>query len=133
MPAYDYRCDNCVNRFSLFYKTYGDYDAATPACPDCESEALSRLITSVSIQAPTRDYTRMGANEMLSVFESGDSRQVGEMFKQVGGSDPGLGKEYHDATQSLLKGKSMDKVEKDLSAKQAEKTKGKSNKDTSAS
>ena len=51
---------------------------------------------------------------MLSVFDSGDSRQVGEMFSQVGGTSPELGKQYHDAAEQLLKGKSMDGVEKDL-------------------
>lgn len=114
MPQYDYRCKNCGHRFALFYKTYADYDEATPHCPNCESDTLSRLITSVTLQTPTKDYTRMSSNEMLSVLESGDSRQVGEMFQQVGGSDPALGKDYHDATQKLLKGESVEKVERDI-------------------
>ncbi|MEQ8674013.1 MAG: zinc ribbon domain-containing protein [Aggregatilineales bacterium] len=116
MPTYDYRCDNCGERFSLFYKTYSAYDNATPICPTCESEALSRVIKRITVQNQTHDFGKMSSHEMLSVFESGDSRAVGEMFQQVGGSDPALGKEYHDATQKLLKGESMDKVEKDLQA-----------------
>jgi len=114
MPTYDYRCEDCDSRFSKFFKTYAAYDAATPQCPNCESASISRVISGVAVKAPSRDYTGMSSNEMLSVFESGDSRAVGEMFSQVGGADPRLGKEYHDATQKLLKGESMDKVERDL-------------------
>ncbi len=114
MPVYDYRCKACGNRFALFYKTYADYDKAAPTCAECGGAALDRLITGVALPKPARDFTKMSSGEMLSVFESGDSRQVGEMFEQVGGADPHLGKEYHDATQKLLKGESMDKVERDL-------------------
>lgn len=114
MHEYDFRCKDCKTRFTLSYKTYRDYDAATPTCPNCQSISLSRLIRNVAIQRPERDYTKMSSGEMLSVFESGDSRQVGEMFQQVGGTSPELGMQYHEATQRLLKGEKMEKVEKDL-------------------
>lgn len=116
MPSYDYKCKNCKNRFTTFYKTYADYDNAQATCPNCESDQLSRLITGVAVQSPSRDFTGMSSHEMLNVFESGDSRQVGEMFQQIGGASPELGKEYHDATQRLLTGESMDSVEKGLQA-----------------
>lgn len=116
MPAYDYRCKNCGEEFTLFYKTYADYDAAAQQCPNCASADLARLIRRVAIQRPTRDYTKMSSGEMLSVMESGDARQVGEMFEQVGGGDPALGADYHAATQRLLRGESVEKVERDLSA-----------------
>lgn len=114
MPQYDFRCKNCQERFTLFYKTYVDYDMAIPECPECGHTDLSRLITDVAVNRPGRDFSKMSSNEMLSVLESGDSRQVGEMFQQVGGGDPALGAQYHETTQKLLKGESMDKVEKDL-------------------
>lgn len=122
MPFYDYRCENCGNRFSLFYKTYQDYDTAVPHCPHCDSNRLARIINRVAIPRPTRDFTKMSSGEMLSVLESGDSRQVGEMFDQIGGADPRLGVEYHEATQRLLKGESIDKVEKDLQASSKRQT-----------
>lgn len=114
MPSYDYKCQSCGNRFTLSYKTYADYDVAQKVCPNCNSDQLSRLITRVAIQQPTRDYGKMNSNEMLSVLQSGDSRQVGEMFNQIGGADPRLGVEYHETAQRLLKGDSIEKVERDL-------------------
>ncbi|MEO1166463.1 MAG: hypothetical protein AAFV98_21980, partial [Chloroflexota bacterium] len=61
--------------------------------------------------------TRMDATEMLNVFESGDSKQVGKMFDQIGGTNPALGTEYHEATKRLMRGESMDNVESSLQKK----------------
>lgn len=121
MPTYEFRCKACQHEFELVYKTTAAYAAATPACPACGATTLSRVIRSVAIEAPTRDYTRMSAAEMLSVFSSGDSKQVGQMFNQVAGTHPALAAEYHEATKRLLNGEPMDKVEKHLQERDAEK------------
>ena len=112
MPAYDFRCKDCEQRFTLFYKTYADYDTAEPACPECGSTNLARLISGVAIPRPSRDYSSMSPDEMLSVLESGDSRQVGEMFQQVGGDE--MSDTERDATERLMRGESMEKVEESL-------------------
>jgi putative FmdB family regulatory protein len=116
MPEYDYRCKSCGRRFTVFYKTYADYDSASPQCPHCQSADLSRLITRVALQKPSRDYASMEPNEMLSVLESGDSRQVGEMFQQVAGDEGMADPQLHEATQRLLKGENMEKVSRDMEA-----------------
>jgi putative FmdB family regulatory protein len=114
MPSYDYRCKTCGRENTLFYKSYAAYDAATPTCPQCGSTDMTRLIRRVAIQSPTRDYTGMSSQEMLSVLESGDSRQVGEMFKQVGGDATDLPDVYKNTTDRLLRGDKMEQVERDL-------------------
>src|ERR1700694_2244127 len=49
MPSYDYRCETCKKRVLLTYKTYADFDRATPTCTHCGSTQLTRLITRVAI------------------------------------------------------------------------------------
>lgn len=88
MPQYDFRCNVCQMRFSVTYRSYAEYDAATLVCPECESQELSRLITDVAVRKPGRDYRKMSSGEMLSVLESGDQQQVNQMFRQVGGEGP---------------------------------------------
>jgi putative FmdB family regulatory protein len=116
MPSYDYRCNDCQERFNLFFKTYADYDTQDKHCPNCQSANVARTIHKINVQSPSRDYRKLSSNEMLSVLETGDSRQVGEMFQQIGAGNPQLGKQYHDATQKLLDGESKDNVEKALKA-----------------
>ena len=84
MPVYDYRCNSCGREVSLFYKTYKDYDTATPACPHCGSSDLERIITDVTLQTGSRNYTGMTSGEMLSVLEGGNQSEVNELFRQSG-------------------------------------------------
>ncbi|MCL4249958.1 MAG: zinc ribbon domain-containing protein [Anaerolineae bacterium] len=84
MPVYDYRCNSCGREVSLFYKTYKDYDAATPACPHCGSSDLERMITNVALQTGSRNYTGMTSGDMLSVLEGGNHHEVNELFRQSG-------------------------------------------------
>ena len=67
-----------------------------------------------------RDLSRLWENEMLSVLDSGQSKDVGRMFQQVAestGADPGA--TYTEANERLLKGESIPNVEKALSDKAA--------------
>lgn len=118
MPAYDYRCNSCGRKSTLFYKSYKDYDAATAAqsstCPHCGSHDLTRVINRVTIAKPGRNYSSMNSQEMLSVLEGGNSREVGDMFHEVGGdaaaSDPAFG----EITDRLRKGDAPEKIDRDL-------------------
>lgn len=104
MPVYDFRCKTCGEDFTKFYKSYKNYEAATIICPNCQSDDLSRVIDSVNVAAMTRDYSKMNANEMLSVLESGDKQQVNEMYKQVGGSaNPANAVDLHNQVQKQTK------------------------------
>ena len=91
MPQYDFRCQSCGQSFSLIFKTYAAYDAAEPRCSACGAVAVLRVISRVSIAKVERDYSGMSANEMLSVLEGGDEKQVDAMFRQVGESAPATG------------------------------------------
>lgn len=115
MPTYEYRCNQCGRPVTLFYKTYREYDAAAPVCPHCQSTQLTRLISRVAIARQGRDFSRMSAGEMLNVLEGGNSTEVGQMFKQLGQDDASLGDTYHSATERLLKGEAVEKIERDLS------------------
>lgn len=121
MHSYDFRCKDCRTRYSMTVRSYAEYDTLTPICPHCGSARADKLIGKIAVKATQRDYTNLSSNEMVSVFDSGDGRQVGEMFQQFsdkyGGSlSPEQALPYQEATQKLLKGESMDKVERDLSS-----------------
>ncbi len=118
MPTYDYSCNHCGRAFALFYKSYKDYDAAVPACPHCQATDVSRKIKGVTIASPSRNLANLTSGDMLSVLDSGDSKEVGKLFQQVGesaGAD--MGQTYQEATQRLLKGESIPSVEKSLESK----------------
>jgi putative FmdB family regulatory protein len=119
MPTYEYRCNNCGRPATLSYRTYAEFDTATPACPHCGSADLTRLISRVAIARPSRNYTSLSAGEMLNVLESGSSQEIGQMFQQVGGGEPALGETYHSVTERLLDGEKPASIERDLRAAEA--------------
>ena len=47
MPIYEYRCQECGEKSSVFFRTFSS--TATPQCPHCESQAMDRLVSRVSI------------------------------------------------------------------------------------
>ncbi len=117
MPSYEYRCQNCGRPATYTYKTYQEYDEAQRACPHCGSTDLIRLISRVAIGRPTRSYGSMSSTEMLSVLEGGDSREMGEMFRQVGETVPGgMDAQFSEATERLLKGDKPERIDADLQA-----------------
>jgi putative FmdB family regulatory protein len=119
MPAYDYRCNSCKRRVSIFYKTYKDYDAANTTghiCPACGSTDLTRVINRVAVQRPGRNYGNMSSDEMLSVLEGGDSREVGHMMNQLG-QDEGMNDPVmQEVAGRLMKGDDPERIERDLEA-----------------
>lgn len=118
MPVYEYRCNVCGRKAALFYKTYKDYDAAsagnTHTCPHCGSHDLTRLISRVAIQKPSRDFSRMDSGEMLSVLEGGDSREVGMMMHQLGQDEAVNDPAFGEITERLMKGDDPERIEADL-------------------
>jgi putative FmdB family regulatory protein len=48
MPIYEYRCQDCRRRVSLFYRTYSDIPG-NPLCPRCGGAHLRRLISRVAV------------------------------------------------------------------------------------
>src|SRR5262245_31573538 len=117
MPSYDYRCNTCGRTFALFFKSIKDYNPdASHNCPHCQSIDVARRIKRVAIQKPSRDLSQLSSNEMLSVLDGGNSREVGKMFQQVaetaGANADDLGATYNEATQRLLKGESIQSVER---------------------
>lgn len=116
MPVYEYHCNHCGRNVSLFYKTYKEYDAAHKLCPNCGSAELTRLISRVAIGKPSINYAAMSSGEMLNVLDGGNSREVGQMMRQLGQDEAGLGQTYQEATERLIKGESPDSIERDLGA-----------------
>jgi putative FmdB family regulatory protein len=122
MPSYDFRCKQCGRPFSQFYKSVKDYEAGTRlTCPHCGSANVARRIRRVAIPRPSRDLSRLSPNEMLSVMNSDNPREVGTMFQQViesaGGDLGDMGSTIQEATDRLLRGESIDSVEGDLASR----------------
>lgn len=116
MPAYDFRCKKCGRSFTLTYATYADREGATPACPHCGSEALSRVIKRVSLL--TGEDTRMerlADPSRLSGLDENDPRSMGRMMRELAAeSGEDMGGEFHEVVDRLEAGESPESIEQTL-------------------
>jgi putative FmdB family regulatory protein len=112
MPNYDYRCQACGRKTTLFI-AYSDYDHAKPACPHCKSERLKRLISRVTIAKS--DDARMDAmldDPSLAGIDDEDPRSLGRFMRKMSdemGED--MGEEFNEVVDRLEKGESPDSIE----------------------
>jgi putative FmdB family regulatory protein len=116
MPVYDYHCNHCQRRVTLFYGTYAQYDTATHTCPHCESTDLTRLISRVAV-ARSED-ARLGALSDPSAFgdvDSDDPRTLARAMRKMSrelGED--LGGEFDEVVGRLESGESPESIEDSL-------------------
>jgi putative FmdB family regulatory protein len=116
MPEYDYRCNECGRKVSLFYQTYAEFDAATHTCPHCGSTDLTRLISRVAVAKS--EEARMDSLADPSAFaglDSEDPRELGramrKMSRELGEDIPA---EFDEVVGRLESGESPESIEKDL-------------------
>lgn len=116
MPFYDYACNNCHQRINLFYKTYHDFDVATPTCTYCNSTNLKRLIGRVAVAKG--DDSRLDAiadDAMLSSLDGNDPRALGQFMRKMSGEmGEDLGDEFNEVVDRLEKGQAPEDIEKSM-------------------
>jgi putative FmdB family regulatory protein len=112
VPSYDYRCNDCQRRVVLTYKTYADYDAATPTCPRCHGTNLTRLISRVSIAKS--EESRFGSLDDTALDDLADAdpatmgRYMRRMSEEVGED---LGDDFNEVVNRLERGENPEDIE----------------------
>ncbi len=112
MPAYDYRCNDCKRRVVLKYKTYAEYDQATPTCPRCHGTNLTRLISRVAIGRSDESRFDSMDDAALDDLADADPATMGRYLRRMGqetGED--LGDEFNEVVSRLEKGENPEDIE----------------------
>jgi len=119
MPVYEFRCNACKRKVTLFYKTYADYDAGTHTCPRCGSTDLTRLISRVAIQRSPLARLFSGGDDaddsFLDDLDDTDPRTMGKVLREMGsemGED--MGPEFEEVVGRLERGENPEDIESSL-------------------
>lgn len=115
MPTYDYRCQDCRQRVSLF-QTYAEYGKVAVTCPHCHSARLSRIIGRVRIaKSEERRLEDMSDPSFLGDVDENDPRSLARAMRKMGqqlGED--LPPEFNEITDRLAAGESPESIEQSM-------------------
>jgi len=113
MPTYDFRCQNCMKKFSIFL-SYQEYDKADIRCTHCGSTNVQRKIGRIRI-ARSED-SRLDAFPDTPIPPMGNNpqdmgRMMRQMSQEVGEPMPD---EFNEVVGRLERGESPDSIEQSM-------------------
>ncbi|HEU5395317.1 MAG TPA: zinc ribbon domain-containing protein [Candidatus Methylomirabilis sp.] len=83
MPIYEYRCDGCQRRVSIFVRSVSN--PGTPACPRCGSTALERLFSRFArVRSDEDRLDRLADDSSLADVNEDDPGSVAQWMKKMG-------------------------------------------------
>lgn len=112
MPAYDYVCHDCRRRVTLRYKTFTEYDAATPTCPLCGGTRLSRWIKRVRVlKGDAARLAGLDEDAVMGDLENADPATMGRLMRQMAEEtgEP-MDDEFHEFVGRLEKGEDPEQI-----------------------
>jgi putative FmdB family regulatory protein len=104
VPIYEYRCNRCHRRASIFQRSIRD--AAAVACAHCGSTDLTRLISRVAVLRSEESHLDHLASDVgLAGLDESDPRSVARWARRMGremGEE--LGPEFDEMVERMEAG-----------------------------
>jgi len=81
MPVYEYMCNGCQRRVSVFMRS----PKGKPRCPKCGSDDMSRRFSSFAVRGTYKDVYEdiLGDNQLTSAMLRNDPRAMAEWNKRM--------------------------------------------------
>ena len=100
MPIYDYRCQDCRRRVSLFYQTFSAAENATPVCTNCGSGNIARLVSRVALlKSEDSRLDDMSDPSAFGDIDENDPRSMARWARKMGDS---LGEDMGDDFNEMI-------------------------------
>jgi len=116
MPIYEYRCQTCKRRVSILWRTLAEAQSATPHCPRCGGEQLTRLVSRVAVaRSEDEHFESLMDPSAIGDLDENDPKSLGRWMRRMSremGED--LGGEFDEVVSRLEAGQSPDDIEAEL-------------------
>lgn len=115
MPIYEFRCNNCRRRTSVFTRSIGA--PAGAACEHCGSADLSRLMSRVAVLRSNGDSPANFDESSLGDIDENDPRSIARWVRKMSGEmgEP-LDAEMESQLERLESGEMPDDLDGDSDA-----------------
>ena len=113
MPIYEYRCNDCRRRVSVFWRSFTEVESGHPRCPRCDSSDLTRLVSRVAVlKSEESRLEDLADPSSLAGLDENDPKSIGRWMRKMSaemGED--LGDEFSEVVDRLEAGESPEDVE----------------------
>ena len=116
MPIYEYRCQNCQRRVSIWWRTFSEAETGTTHCPRCGGEELSRLVSRVRIvRSEESRLEDLADPSSFGDLDENDPRSIARFMRKMSdevGED--IGPEFEEVVDRLESGESPEDIEQSM-------------------
>ncbi|MBN1486726.1 MAG: zinc ribbon domain-containing protein [Anaerolineae bacterium] len=119
MPVYEYRCNACGRRFSLFWRTFATAEEGIPVCKYCKSQNVSRLVSRIRVlRSEESRMEDMADPSSWGDLDENDPKSMGrfmrKMMNEIGDETGDLGSEFEEVVDRLESGQDPEQIEKEV-------------------
>jgi putative FmdB family regulatory protein len=114
VPIYEYRCQDCRRRVSVYWRSFSDVRDETPTCPRCGGKNLTRLVSRVRL-VRSEESRLDDMADMSDLPDENDPKSLGRWMRKMSaeaGED--LGPEFDEVVGRLEAGESPESIEKSM-------------------
>lgn len=116
MPIYEYYCESCRKRVSVFFRTMSSASDANALCPQCSGQKLRRLVSRVAVlKSEESRMDDLADPSLMAGLESEDPRALAHMMRKMSDEmgEP-LDGEMTEVLGRLEAGESPEAIEKSM-------------------
>ena len=114
MPVYEFRCNNCRRKVSLFVRSFSQMPEAV--CHHCGGKELTRLFSTFARLKTDKDVydNILGDTQLVNRMMANDPSALVEWSRRMEGDDLAKDSEYGEVVQRLEKGEPLDKIQSEM-------------------
>ncbi len=113
MPIYEYRCNGCGRRVSIFWRSLSELETKSPRCSRCGSQNLTRLVSRVAVlRSEESQMESLADPSAFGDLDENDPKSIGRWMRKMSremGED--LGDEFGEVVDRLEAGENPEDIE----------------------
>ena len=116
MPIYEYRCQSCKRRVSIFWRSFSNAEAGNAVCPRCGGTDLTRLVSRVRlVRSEDSRLDDMADPSNFPDLDENDPKSLGRWMRKMGGElGEDMGPEFDEVVGRLESGEDPESIEQSM-------------------
>ena len=115
MPIYEYRCNQCMRKVAVWWRSLAQMQRSQLRCSRCGSEDLTRLVSGAAVLQSEESRLDSLADSDLGDLDENDPRSLGRWMRRMSaevGED--LGDDFDEIVGRLEAGESPEDIERSM-------------------